>query len=185
MKSKFSIFHIPYSIYFPFKNLKSKWQMVNGKWQIPKGFTLIELIAVFAVLGIVSSFGIASFSSFNNQQILQSGASDIKNMLQVARTRAFSQVKPQQCADETLSGYQVAINTVTSQYSLIVVCDTAYVLETKKLSSDITFRSDSTGTIFFQVLTGNPSLPASIILTGYGKSAVIQVDAAGTVRLEN
>lgn len=166
----------------PMSRPRREYQMSNIKYQI-SGFTLIELLVVFAVIGVVSSLGFASFSSFNNQQTLQSGASDVKAMLHVARTRALSQVKPQQCINKILSGYQVAINTSSYQYSLNVVCDTTYTLETKKLPRDISFRSDSAGIVFFPILTGNPTSSSMIILQGYGKNHVIRVDTVGTIMM--
>ena len=157
------------------------YKLEIGNWKFNQGFTLIELLVVFGVIGVIASLGFASFSSFNNQQTLQSGASDVKAMLHVARIRALSQVKPEQCANETLSGYQVNLNTTSQQYALNVVCDTTYTLETKKLPRDITFRSDSAASIFFPVLTGNPSSSATIILQGYGKNHVIRVNTAGAI----
>jgi general secretion pathway protein G len=61
---KFSIFHIPFSIEFIKINnfrIGKKWQMINGKWQIPKGFTLIELLIVIAIISLLSTFTFANF----------------------------------------------------------------------------------------------------------------------------
>jgi prepilin-type N-terminal cleavage/methylation domain-containing protein len=167
------------SFKFQVSSLKSQ---VSTQVSSHRGFTLIELLIVFGLIGIITSLGFASFTSYNNQALQTSGAG-VKDMLSVARLRALSQVKPSQCLNQTLSGYKVDIDVTSSKYMLNVVCDSIYILETKTLPKDITFRSDSTSSIFFSVLTGNPSAPAVIILVGYGKTHAITVDNTGSIAL--
>lgn len=66
---KFSIYHLPFTIYFPFSNwsirklsnrqiseaflrIIGKWKLDNGKWKSLAGFTLIEFLVVLGVLGL-------------------------------------------------------------------------------------------------------------------------------------
>ena len=61
---------------------------------VEKGFTLIELMVVFSILAVLSTIGVAAFVSFSRTQTLNAAASDIKSMLNLAKSRAYSQVKP-------------------------------------------------------------------------------------------
>jgi prepilin-type N-terminal cleavage/methylation domain-containing protein len=54
MMNKFSIFQRPFSIDFPL-NYLSKWQMANGKWQILRGQSLVEVLAALGIIAIVVS----------------------------------------------------------------------------------------------------------------------------------
>ncbi|MGH7204158.1 MAG: pilus assembly FimT family protein [Candidatus Levyibacteriota bacterium] len=88
------------------------------------GFTLIELLVVIAMMAVLTSLGVASYSSYNNAQVIQTAGSDVVNMLNTAKSQAISQVKPADCKDNPLSGYQVTIDSVQQQYTLSAVCGT-------------------------------------------------------------
>ena len=182
--NKSSIFQVPFSIDLLFNNVKIKWKMPNGKLQIPKGFTLVELIVVIGIIAILTSFGIASFASYNNRHTLEMAVADVSTMITTARSRSLSQVKPSQCAAQVLSGYQVVIDVLSGEYTLRVLCGNAYTLETKKIPEDITFGSDATTTIFFPVLTGDLSESSRVPLSGSGVTKVIEVDVNGTVMVK-
>ncbi|HSX40636.1 MAG TPA: prepilin-type N-terminal cleavage/methylation domain-containing protein [Candidatus Saccharimonadales bacterium] len=95
----------------------------NLKFRIEnlKGFTLIELLIVIAVVGLFSTLGVAAFIQYNHSQALGSATSTVVNMLTTARSRAQSQVKPQNpqlpdCFDDPannnfkpMQGYEVHI----------------------------------------------------------------------------
>lgn len=72
------------------------------------GFTLIELLIVFSLLAIISTIGIAAFSSYSQSQSLRNAALSIKTLLQEARTDAASQVNT--CnTGSTLQGYALQL----------------------------------------------------------------------------
>lgn len=147
-----------------------------------KGFTLIELIVVFAILGIMTMAGLSAYSVFSNSQGVQVGTADVSNMLTTAKTRAISQASPPQCSGKSLQGYMVAINILNSQFSLSAVCGgNTYLLSTKDLPAGVTFQSGSTATVTFNVSTGAPSNSASISLSGNGKTKTISVQSTGNI----
>lgn len=149
------------------------------------GFSLIELIAVIAVMGGMLAIGIGAYSSFNGSQALQIGASDVVNLLAVAKSRSISQVKPPQCAGQTLTGYQISLTPLDSEYTLSVVCnDNAIQIVKQDLPPQVIFANDSTTAVSFAVSTGSVSAPAEITLSGYGKTKVISVSAAGTASVK-
>ena len=79
-----------------------------------KGFTLVELLVAIAASVIVSTIGMASYLSYSHTQTLNSAALDVVNMLETARGRALTQVKPEGCSG-TLEGYTVVLgSTITS-----------------------------------------------------------------------
>lgn len=78
------------------------------------GFTLIELLIVFSLLAIISTIGIAAFSSYSQNQNLRNAALSIKTLLQEARTDATSQVNS--CStSSTFQGY--ALQLCCSSYT--------------------------------------------------------------------
>ena len=146
------------------------------------GFTLIELVVVFTIIGIMTALGIASFSSFNGSQSVQVGASDVSNMISTAKSRSISQVKPPQCVGKTLNGYQVNVTALGPAYTLSVICGgTTYVIDTKDLPFQVTFANGSTASVLFAVSTGSVSAPATITVSGYGRTKVISVSTTGNI----
>lgn len=132
-----------------------------------KGFTLIELVIVFSIMSALSAFSIAGFINYNRVQILQSATDDLVTALNLAKSRASSQVKiiTSQCpSSNTLSGYEVKL-LMPNQYQLKVYCISGsnsndfhsdIYPNPKTLPKDISF--DCSGTcrdsFFFPVLTG-------------------------------
>jgi prepilin-type N-terminal cleavage/methylation domain-containing protein len=144
-----------------------------------KGFTLIELLIVFSITGILTGIGMASYSSYNNNQSLNNASADVLNMLTTAKSRSISQVKPPQCGNTSLTGYRVTF--VSSQYVLHVLCGgTTHVLRTQDLPLGVTYATGSSTSITFDVLRGT-STPGLITLSGFGKNKNISVSSAGTI----
>lgn len=76
-----------------------------------RGFTLVELVVVIAILGVLAAMSIAAFNGYNKSQQLTGAVQDIKSILILARSNAQSQVKPSSycSANQQLNGYQVNI----------------------------------------------------------------------------
>lgn len=157
-----------------------------------KGFTLIETIVVFAVISILSTIAVASFVDYNKTQNVQTAYSELSATLALARSRALSQVKPQQCASPLiLNGYKVILYISDNTYKLYATCSgTDYEIKKASLPKNIIFDgSQTTSTVFyFAVITNGVSFDqtnaasASIYLTGYENTRTITVDKSGTIR---
>lgn len=144
------------------------------------GFTLIEIMVVFAIMGILSVISIAGFTVFNETQTLQTASSDVVSLLNLAKSRALSQVTAS-CPD-TLRGYEVKFS-LPSTYELWVKCDVSPIfIESKKLPKNIEFTSGTTSLFFFPVITGGGTV-GQIILEGYGRSKTIDVDEVGNIKI--
>ena len=74
---------------------------------ISSGFTLIELLVVFSIFAILSTIGVAYFSSYTSSQKLRTATLDVKTVLLQARSQAQTQVKPNNCG--IFQGYEVRI----------------------------------------------------------------------------
>jgi prepilin-type N-terminal cleavage/methylation domain-containing protein len=147
----------------------------------PGGFTLIEMLVVIGIISTLTSLGIASYSSYNALQTVESNATTVATQLGSAKSQAISQVIPSSCGANPLTGYQVNITVNSQQYTVAAVCGTQQVVSTNKLPPELTFTAGSTATVFFSVSTGAVANTATINITGYGKTKTITVSNIGNI----
>lgn len=141
------------------------------------GFTLVELVVVFSVMAILGTAGIAAFVSYSRTQALDAASSEVLSMLQTAKSRAQSQVRPTHgnCATGTLEGYQVII-TPPDTYTLELKCDVGVQeIERKRLPQNVTFQSGIFQTFLFRILTGGVVGTGPVTIWAYGKSKFFTV----------
>lgn len=162
---------------------------MNFKFQ--KGFTLIEIIVVFAIISILSTIAIGSFVSYNKTQNVQIAVSEFSATLALARSRALSQVKPQQCTPLVLNGYKVTLSLTDNKYYLWATCsDTDFQIQVTSLPKNVIFDGARTTSLsfYFSVITNGVSFDqanaqsASISITGYGNTKTITVDRIGAIK---
>lgn len=147
-----------------------------------KGFTLIELIVVFSVVGLISVLGIASFVEYSRTQAVATAAAEVETVLQTARSRATSQIKPSSCEDKQLEGYQVVV-TSTTAYELQVVCNGIdYTVDARTLGENLSF--SSLPTFYFHILSAGVSGAGVLEIDGYGKTKSITVTTTGSIAVE-
>ena len=152
----------------------------NG--HVLKGFTLIELLVIMMMIGILATTSIASFNLFNNNQVFQAAVSDVTSMLATAKSKAFTQARPTQCMNSTVSEYQVTFNTGTSTYQLEVVCGgSTYVVDSKNLPPSVSFLQSSSPAVVFKALTGTSPTPAQVVLFSDGSARTINVSPQGSI----
>ncbi len=153
---------------------------------VKNGFTLIELIVAFSVISILATVGVASFVSYSRLQTLQTATYELSTTLGLARSRAYSQVKPSECTGQTsLDGYRVTLSVSDNSYVLDAICSGSSHTElAKTLPKDITFdRLQSTSTSFlFPVIAGGVVGAGKIVVSGYGQTKTITVNSAGDIR---
>lgn len=164
-----------------------------------QGFTLIELMVALSVTSVLGILSIAGFTSYNQTQILQSATDDVVSMLNLAKSRALSQVNSEKCTAGALSGYRVEI-AVPKNYRLYLRCvnsggtsEDTPIDKTKTLPRDLDFKG-SVGLVgknfVFSVITGNMVMEAdnpndpTIVITGYGRNKLIRVNKLGGVSVE-
>lgn len=152
------------------------------------GFTMIELIVVFSVMAVLSTVGIASFASFSRAQVLQQAANDLVNVLNTAKTRAASQIKPSilQCNNGILESYKVVINDPSAnKYTLYAVCSGSSVgAMTTTLPLNVSFNSAAVTSIIYPVLTGGVNGAGNIVLSSYSLTKTINISSVGNISVQ-
>lgn len=151
-----------------------------------KGFTLIELMVVLSVTAVLGTLGIAGFVIYNQIQVLQSATSDVVTVLNLAKSRAQSQIKFSALCDSTkiLDGYNVKISA-QKNYILQLRCsgnDVDVEEEPKTLPGELRFDTDKS--FFFPIQTGGVQTSGQIVISGYGKEKTIMVNPFGGVSTE-
>ena len=159
------------------------------------GFTLIELILVISVLAILSVVGIAAFSSYSRAQTLNAAAGGLSVTLNLAKSRAYSQVKPTSCGNNTLEGYEVRIcggipscipPATDVDYQLIVSCGVTSVRITSVAIPNITVSANPLfSSVFFPVLKGGIRGGKAMsfgINNLFNESRTVAVDSSGNIK---
>lgn len=161
-----------------------------------KGFTLIEILVAFSIIAILSSVSIASFVTYGRSQVLANAELDVSTLLNKAKSRSQTQVKPDilDCQTNPLDGYKVVFLTdpstgfLTGTYEMRVVCaGKENVIESKILPQGVTFSSypspTTTKEVFFKVISGGVDGSGTISLTqpASGNSKKITIDQTGII----
>lgn len=102
-------------------------QISNYKFQITNkihqtGFTLIELLVVAAIIGVLTSIGVASYNNFNERRIVEKVAEELKTNLRLAQSKAMNNEKDTSfCGGDVLDGWYVEYID-SSSYKLYGQC---------------------------------------------------------------
>jgi prepilin-type N-terminal cleavage/methylation domain-containing protein len=142
-----------------------------------KGFTLIEVLIVVAVVASLAALSITTFGNYSKSQVFKQTYDNFLNVLNTAKSRSSSQDKPlsiAQCAaaGAVLNGYSVTINNAVTpnNYSLNVVCSSSVVVlpgySQLPLPLGITFGGSSLTSVFFPIITGGAVLNNSGLASG-------------------
>lgn len=99
----------------------------------------------------MSGIGVTTALNYSRTQTVDSAANDFASVIQVAKSRSFSQSKPDICASAPLYEYQISVIDST-HYALLVRCGTqTHELTRKTLPTGVTI-SPTTGLLTFPVL---------------------------------
>jgi prepilin-type N-terminal cleavage/methylation domain-containing protein len=160
-------------------------RIISPLFSLSSGFTLIELLIVLAVIGLLTGVGINTSIQYNRSQVVDSAAKDFATMLQTAKSRAFTQVKPSNCTG-TLSEYRVVLQD--DLYSLYAVCATSGAVKVgtdSRLHSGVDMTETQTPISFVvlsnRVVIGGGVANATYTFTGYGFSKTVQVFNDGRI----
>lgn len=153
-----------------------------------RGFTLIELMVVLSVTAVLGTLGIAGFINYNQTQVLQTSSNEVAAMLNLAKSRSQSQIKPLSLCPSAnnLNGYTVVINAPSS-YWLELNCSNGnhpkINEQNKKLPTNLSFGASTS--FFFPIQTGGVQVPGQIVISDNGgKTKTITVNSLGGVSVQ-
>ena len=72
-----------------------------------RGFTLVEMLVVMAIVALMAGAGIAAYVKFNNTRKVEQAAMDFAMYLKTQQKRADAGEKPDVCQFAILDGYKV------------------------------------------------------------------------------
>lgn len=164
------------------------------------GFTLIELIIVFSIMAIIGTAGIASFASFSRTQTLSVATLDIGTVMNLAKSRASSQVRKGPCTTQPLDGYIVilcnipgATNTCKTSnvdYELDAICGgviSSPSILSKNLPANVVYDTAAvtSSSYFFPIISagviGSGTLQVKTTVAGATVCKKITVDSGGNI----
>lgn len=153
------------------------------------GYTLVELLVSITIIGLLFSFGFASFREFSRRQALASATKTIIGDLRLIQQLASSGKKPDSFSCDSpdiLHGYGVLFSQ--NQYSTYVICSGGNVdVKTVDLVG-ITISPPLTNPIIFKVLNEGTNIPAGVAQTltitqeGTLKTNTIMINSTGEIK---
>lgn len=142
------------------------------------GLTLVEILVSLAIIMTIAGLSLAAYTDFNNRQILNSTADELKNNLRQARGWAMAGWKQSDCTG-TLSGYKISFNPDDYQYQVAVLCPNEIAVNTFSYSDKVTINYDQS--FVFQALTGETGDQIQIDLVLGTRSKSLNINSNGEV----
>jgi len=158
------------------------WKLEIGNFhQRRLGFTFIELLIVVAIMGVLTSIGVASYNNFNDKRVVENAAAELKSNLSSTQSKAVNNEKPTSCADKVLDGWYLEyINN--SSYKTYAHCGgevTEY--DSKKINLERATFDNNFGIIQFKVL-GGTNLSADLSIGFNSGLETVIVEQSGDIK---
>jgi prepilin-type N-terminal cleavage/methylation domain-containing protein len=157
---------------------------------LQNGFTLIEMLVVFAIIFIIASISFAGYNRFNKQQQINIEYENLKNTLAEAKSNSISQVITLNCTGvgKAFLGYRVSFTSTT--YQIYEVCNTLAGEKTfakrdaVNLSSKGLSLNYSAGYIQFKPLLGGASQAGNVTISNGtpSQNKTISVTTEGNIQ---
>ncbi len=117
-----------------------------------RGYTLVEVLVAISLTVIISSFGLAYYSTFNRRQIMEQAAKKIVSDIRLAQNLALAQQKPSGCVCTNLKSYTFKFKVSSSGYTITPDCSEVCGVSVKDVNLEgITL--SGTDSVKFMVLT--------------------------------
>jgi len=138
-----------------------------------KGFTLIEMLLVVAIVSIIATFSTAFYSRFINQSSISNIQDQLISQARKAQTYAM------QNKQNTNWGINYATNILTLYSGTSYAARNTAFDETFEFNTNITITGITD--INFAKATGKPNTTASITITSTTGSKTVNINAQGNV----
>ena len=140
----------------------------------PKGFSLVELLVVIALISIVSALAVPTWQRYSAKTNLRAAAREVMADISNAKQRAV---------EENLDVYRLAFNVAGNSYALTRT-DTGVTLWTKSVASfgngiSIASINFSGGSVVSFQKRGTASMGNLVLRNGSGATATITVTITG------
>ncbi len=163
------------------------------EFSIPKpqkqqdGYTLIEILVSLTIIGIIFSFGYASYRDFSRRQTLKDAAKLIQGDLRFTQENAIAGQKPDGC-NATLEGYNFNVYS-TAAYRIQAVCGASLItVKDVFVPGDIDLVVPSPNPLLFKVLGQGTNLDGTADWTlyldqvGTDNQATVTVTSGGEIK---
>ncbi|KUK79543.1 MAG: hypothetical protein XD95_0308 [Microgenomates bacterium 39_7] len=151
------------------------------------GLTLIEILVTSAIIMTVSGLGLAAYNNFNNRQILNATADELKNNLRQARGWAMAGRKFSYCnenEDDRLVNYQISFFPDDHKYGIALTClsnpNNPILINSFSYDGKVTINSDQSP-IVFSPLTGETGQVITINLSLGSRSRQLNINTNGEI----
>ena len=149
-----------------------------------KGITVLELLVVLAVLGIIVSIVIPKFSKIRENQVLKSGVQDILSSIDKARSQTLASLNSLNYGvhfepNQIVIFKSNAFNPNATDNETINIVTPANI-------SNVTLNlvSGTTGEIYFNRLSGSPSMTGTVTISTTNYSKIITISATGVASVD-
>ena len=144
-----------------------------------KGITALELLLVIAVLLVIFSVALPQFSQFKENQIVKSATGDILSSINKARSKTLASVDSSEYGVRFESDRVIIFKGKVFSAGAIDN-ETIYILS-PAIISNVTLGgvSGGSGDMYFNRLSGVPSVFGTITLSSASVSKVITISATG------
>lgn len=147
-----------------------------------KGFTLIELMVVIAIVAIVSAIALPSLTAFIDSTRFSAQANDLVAALNYARSEAVKRNADVSVCPST-DGATCASSSSWSTGWLVTLADGTVIQVYPALKSGITLSASASGSLAYK--PSGQSTARTFSLCGSGRSRSIQISQSGRVEMIN
>lgn len=158
--------------------------MMNKNSKFKKGFSIVEIVVVIAIMGVIAGFVSVSFSAFRNTKLLDSTAEDVLSLVNTARVKSISSenASVHGVHFETDRAVLFAGNVFTEPSASNVEINLSPAMEISSVSL-----AGGGADIVFERITGETADYGSVIIrskSDTSKTKTLKIKSAGVAEVE-
>jgi prepilin-type N-terminal cleavage/methylation domain-containing protein len=148
-----------------------------------KGFTLVEMLVVLAIIAILLLIATPQFNKFRQAEVLNAASRDVLSSLEKARSNTLSSVNSSEYGVHFQSDQVIIFKGLT--YSVGAVTNESISISEPASITNVTLGgvSGSTGNVYFNRLYGAPSTTGTVTISTSSLSKTITISATGAASM--